>query len=189
MRNVAANLRQSISGYAVRWALKLPVAPPNLAADGCGVEHGELFSQSVAEHAYSLSRRVGDAGWPWVLASIGRSAPLVGACLEMLDELLRAWDGMPRRWPSLTDMGIDVLLISCEVRPKWINSFTPVRPRVSNFSLRKYSTAFTSWLVTDSISLMRLRQQSRSPCRWRGGRETGRGLPPTAGAEVSRRGR
>ena len=45
-----------------------------LAADGCGVEHGELFAQSVAEHAYLFPRRVGDAGWPWVLASMGRSA-------------------------------------------------------------------------------------------------------------------
>ena len=47
-----------------------------------------------------------------------------------------------------------VLFISCEVRPKWINSLYFCNPRTSNFSLIKYSTALTSWLVTFSVSLI-----------------------------------
>ena len=45
---------------------------------------------------------------------------------------------------SFNDKGIAVLLISCEVRPKCINSDHFPQPDWKNFSLRKYSTAFTS---------------------------------------------
>ncbi len=48
-----------------------------------------------------------------------------------------------------------VLLMSCDVRPKWTNSLHDWRPSASIFSLRMYSTAFTSWLVVRSISFTR----------------------------------
>ena len=44
--------------------------------------------------------------------------------------------------------------MSCEVNPKWINSLNSCSPNLSNSSLIKYSTAFTSWLVMLSMSLI-----------------------------------
>ena len=44
--------------------------------------------------------------------------------------------------------------MSWDVNPKWINSLNSERDKSSNFSLIKYSTALTSWLVIDSISLI-----------------------------------
>ena len=44
--------------------------------------------------------------------------------------------------------------MSCEVNPKWINSLNSCNPNLSNSSLIKYSTAFTSWLVMLSMSLI-----------------------------------
>ena len=47
--------------------------------------------------------------------------------------------------------------MSSDVHAKWINSFTAESSLLSaTFSLRKYSTAFTSWFVVRSISLMRM---------------------------------
>ena len=56
---------------------------------------------------------------------------------------------------SLNISGWAVLLMSCEVRPKWMNSPNRSRPISFNCSLMKYSTAFTSWLVTFSMSFTR----------------------------------
>jgi hypothetical protein len=56
--------------------------------------------------------------------------------------------------PSRRDKGTEVLLISCDVSPKWINSpiFSSALPEILSFI--KYSTAFTSWFVIFSISLI-----------------------------------
>lgn len=48
-----------------------------------------------------------------------------------------------------------VLLMSCEVSPKWTNSLNSASPSASIFSLRMYSMAFTSWFVVASISFTR----------------------------------
>ena len=57
---------------------------------------------------------------------------------------------------SLSIRACDVLLMSSEVHAKWKNSFTACSSGTSaTFSFRKYSTAFTSWLVVRSISLIR----------------------------------
>jgi hypothetical protein len=53
--------------------------------------------------------------------------------------------------------GMAVLLMSCEVSPKWIHSFNSPIPALSSCSFKKYSTAFTSWLVIDSICFDLLR--------------------------------
>ena len=53
------------------------------------------------------------------------------------------------------DSGTAVLLMSWEVSPKWMNSLKACRPSSSNFSLSRYSTALTSWLVIFSMSLIR----------------------------------
>ena len=52
---------------------------------------------------------------------------------------------------SLISRGIAVLLMSCDVSPKWINSENFSYPSISNFFFKKYSTAFTSWFVIVSI--------------------------------------
>ena len=55
----------------------------------------------------------------------------------------------------------DRLLISSLVHAKWTNSETALSSGFcANFSLIKYSTAFTSWLVVRSISLMWLPSSS-----------------------------
>ena len=48
-----------------------------------------------------------------------------------------------------------VLLMSCEVSPKWINSKNGSTDKPASFSLMKYSTAFTSWLVVASMAFTR----------------------------------
>ena len=50
------------------------------------------------------------------------------------------------------ESGTAVLLTSCDVKPKWTNSFHAPTPNCSMASLTKYSTAFTSWLVMRSLS-------------------------------------
>ena len=55
---------------------------------------------------------------------------------------------------SFTIIGVDVLLISCDVSPKCMNSLCSERSLASNCSFIKYSTALTSWLVTASIDFI-----------------------------------
>ena len=109
-----SNLRQSISGYAVRWALKLPVAPPNLPLTVVASSMASCFAQSSSRTRVSFPRRVGDAGWPWVLASIGRSAHSSARCPQDVPMSSTSMGRYASAMASLTDMGTDVLLISCE---------------------------------------------------------------------------
>ena len=58
-------------------------------------------------------------------------------------------------------MPCDVLLISSEVQAKCMNSDAATNSGTScTFSFNQYSTAFTSWLVTASIALIRCASSS-----------------------------
>ncbi len=49
-------------GICRKVGVEVTCGAAKLAADGCGVEHGELFAQSVAEHAYLFSETCGRCG-------------------------------------------------------------------------------------------------------------------------------
>ena len=77
--------------------------------------------------------------------------------------------------------------MSSEVQAKWINSLIAFSSLLSaTFSFRKYSTAFTSWLVVRSISLMRRASStensatmlSSSLCDW--GEKSGTSVIPSS---------
>ena len=65
----------------------------------------------------SFPKRVGDAGWPCVLANIGMSFQV---CCKLSNFAInRSTKGMYCSFKaSFKDNGIDVLLMSCEVNPK-----------------------------------------------------------------------
>ena len=101
----------------------------------------------------SLPKRVGEAGCPWVLASIGTSCHSILKSFNFEVKVIK--DGIYTfSKASFVESGIAVLLMSCEVSPKWMNSLCWDNPKLSNAFLMKYSTAFTSWLVTFSVSLI-----------------------------------
>jgi hypothetical protein len=150
----SANAGQSTSGKATWWALKFPVAPPNFAAKGTASASASAFSSRSTNTASSLPRRVGEAGCPWVRASMGTSAQASARSRRSSSTAPSAGPMDPSQ-ASLRDRGTAVLLMSWEVSPKWMNSRNADRPSRSKASLRKYSTALTSWLVVRSISFTR----------------------------------
>ena len=60
------------------------------------------------------------------------------------------------------NIGMAVLLISCDVNPKWIHSFISSSD-FSNLFFKKYSTALTSCLVVFSISFICIASSSEKP--------------------------
>ena len=147
-------LFQSILGYATKCALKLPVAPPNLAEYGIAFSWANCASKRSTYTRISLPKRVGDAGWPCVCASIEMFFHSSALDFRFSIRSFRAGKYV-FSIASLNECGIEVLLMSWDVRPKCINSLWSARPNLSNSSLMKYSTAFTSWFVMLSISLIR----------------------------------
>ncbi|MCU0561663.1 MAG: hypothetical protein MUD16_15920 [Desulfobacterales bacterium] len=101
-----------------------------------------------------MPRLVGDAGWPWVRASIGTGFQARAFCSRSA-ATTRSSGSSTSRHAAFIASGSAVLLMSWEVRPKWMYSLNGLNPSASNSSLRMYSTALTSWLVTRSTSLTR----------------------------------
>ena len=140
------------------WALKLPVAPANFAAFCTCIKLAFVFPIDL-KTAISLLSRVGEAGWPWVLDNMG----VLAWASESSDKASKTSSkcGRYTLWrDSFIDKGMAVLLISWEVKPKWMNSLYLPKSSLSNSFLIKYSTALTSWLVVFSISLISLASSS-----------------------------
>ncbi|MCY1222137.1 hypothetical protein D9M72_342160 [compost metagenome] len=112
-------------------------------------------ARRAATLAISLPSVVGLAGWPWVRDSIGCVALSLASSTRRACTRLSAGTMTPSRAP-LSIMPCEVLLMSSEVQAKWMNSLAASSSALPlTCSLSQYSTAFTSWLVTASISLMR----------------------------------
>jgi hypothetical protein len=87
---------------------------------------------------------VGEAGWPWVRDSIGRSASSCARSVRRAMSFSSAGSSTASRAP-FSIRACDRLLMSSEVQAKWMNSDTAAISALDwVFSLRKYSTAFTS---------------------------------------------
>mmetsp|Transcript_106938 Transcript_106938/g.319765 ORF Transcript_106938/g.319765 Transcript_106938/m.319765 type:complete len:204 (+) Transcript_106938:1140-1751(+) len=100
----------------------------------------------------SFARFVGEAGCPWVLASIGTSHS--GNFPLSVSRSPSRLGINPFSSASFKSRGDDVLLTSWLVSAKCTYSLKGCRPRASNCSLMKYSTALTSWLVIFSVALI-----------------------------------
>ena len=150
---VLESFSQSVFGYAERCALKLPTAPFIFAGMTRRSISAAWRLRRAVTTASSLPTVVGEAGWPCVCASIGTLAHsfAIAAIFAVISSIAARSTFLPSRSMSACDM----LLMSSLVQAKWMNS-----PRFSSevpftFSLRKYSTAFTSWFVVFSMSLTR----------------------------------
>ncbi len=102
--------------------------------------------------AISLPSVVGLAGWPWVRDSIGRSA---SAWANSRNRAITASSAgsSTRSRPSASISACEVLLMSSEVQPKWMNSDTFITSALwPRRFLSQYSMALTSWLVVASIA-------------------------------------
>ena len=121
------------------WALKFPVAPPNLAENGIFKNWLIWISNLLLNTSTSFPNLVGLAGCPWVLASKGIFFQLFESSLSFKINLFNRGK-YSSLIASLRESGIAVLLISWEVRPKWINSeyfsrfFRP--PKIFRFCLK-----------------------------------------------------
>mmetsp|Transcript_15310 Transcript_15310/g.40662 ORF Transcript_15310/g.40662 Transcript_15310/m.40662 type:complete len:361 (-) Transcript_15310:25-1107(-) len=129
----------------------LPVAPPNLQPCGICLRRVSCPSKRSMKTLISLAKFVGEAGCPWVLASIETSHS--GSLERRVDIKFSSSGRKQVSSEFLIISGFDVLLMSWLVSPKCTNSLKGWRPSASNCSLMKYSTALTSWLVTFSVAL------------------------------------
>ena len=68
-----------------------------------------------------LPRVEGEAGWPWVRANMATGFQTWALAERSATVSCRA-GSMTVRQASFRERGTAVLLMSCEVRPKWINS-------------------------------------------------------------------
>ncbi|KOF53389.1 hypothetical protein AD428_13765 [Achromobacter sp. DMS1] len=133
----------------------MPVAPLSLASGSTAATAAMARSRRAATLANSLPRVVGLAGWPWVRDSMGWSA-CAAAISVSLAAISRRRGTSTRSRARVSMSACEVLLMSSEVQAKWMNSAARASSASSaTFSLSQYSTAFTSWFVTRSISLMR----------------------------------
>ena len=131
--------------------------------------------------ASSFPTVVGVAGWPCVWPSIGTAADACACATSAPTSFCSCGTRNSSRAPCSIS-ACDTLLMSSDVHAKWMNSTQPrscaavaaAVPAASmcfpTSSLRKYSTAFTSWLVVRSIALIRsapasASKLSASPCR------------------------
>ncbi len=104
--------------------------------------------------AISLPRVVGEAVWPWVRESIGWAA--CSSARRATSSATRCIIGSSALRPSVSITPWERLLMSSLVQAKCTNSVTACSSGWSAiFSLMKYSTALTSWLVVRSMALMR----------------------------------
>ena len=127
---------QSRPGKATQWALKPPVAPPNFAPWSQALRTATHFSRRVAKTANSLPRRVGDADWPWVRASMDRSRHSQARALSAATSSSKRGTNASRAH-SASMRGWAVWFTSWLVSPKWMNSLpTAGRPSASQRSLR-----------------------------------------------------
>mmetsp|Transcript_45752 Transcript_45752/g.115163 ORF Transcript_45752/g.115163 Transcript_45752/m.115163 type:complete len:243 (+) Transcript_45752:843-1571(+) len=172
--NTSPKRIQLTSGNATWCALKPPVAPPNLAwkpPNGAWPRRSATSSANCPRRRsqntpISLPRRVGVAGWPCVRASRGTSCHSRAMRSSGASTLVRRQGRRMSCRAPLSMRGRAVLLTSCEVRPKWMNSFVLATcaalsaspfllksaARASKRPFSQYSTAFTSWLVTFSCA-------------------------------------
>ena len=157
------SLSQSTFGYAERCALKFPTAP-FIFAGITSLSISAAWRRSRAETtASSLPTVVGEAGCPCVCASIGTFAHAfaISATFAVASSIAARSTFLPSRSISACDM----LLMSSLVQAKWTNSsvFAPFAPNAgASFSLRKYSTALTSWFVVLSMSFTRCASASEN---------------------------
>ena len=104
--------------------------------------------------AISLPTVVGLAVWPCVRDSIGTAASVCAICVSLPISPSRPGSSTCSRAAFSISAWL-VLLMSSLVQAKWMNSdaaFSSGRDSQRDFS--QYSTAFTSWLVVRSMSLM-----------------------------------
>ena len=117
-----------------------------------------ILSQAVCRRittlAISLPTVVGLAVWPWVRLSMGTSAKACDISRSL--SMMRSRPGrMTWSRPERSCSAWLVLLMSSLVQAKCTNSAAfSSSGRASNLLLIQYSTAFTSWLVVFSISLI-----------------------------------
>ena len=110
--------------------------------------------------ASSLPTVVGLAVWPWVRLSMGTSANW-WAISRSLSTMRSRPGRMTWSRPERICSAWLVLLMSSLVQAKCTNSAAfSSSGRASNLDLIQYSTAFTSWLVVFSMSLMALASAS-----------------------------
>ncbi len=119
--------------------------------------------------AISLPTVVGLAVWPCVRLSMGTSA-CRWAISRSLSTMRSSAGSTTWSRPARSCSAWLVLLMSSLVQAKCTNSAAfSSSGRASNFALIQYSTAFTSWLVVFSMSLMAWVSASEKffarPCR------------------------
>ena len=141
---------QSFFGNAIWCALKFPVAPPNFAAKGIWLNSLIWLFNRSTKTIISFPSFVGVAGWPCVCANMGISFHCSANDCNLFWRLVTAGK-YSCSIQSFQLKGIAVLLMSCDVKPKCIHSFSLAAFILSNSCFKKYSTAFTSWLVVSSI--------------------------------------
>ena len=129
-----------ISGSTTEFGNKSPISPAD-----------QLAGRSRSTKHTSLFKVVGLAGWPCVCANIGnwgnRSANSAIALIMFLKR------GTITSLVAFFIISGNAVLLILRGKTK-VNVFNVIfRPCASKRSLRKYSTAFTSWLVVFSISL------------------------------------
>mmetsp|Transcript_1814 Transcript_1814/g.2880 ORF Transcript_1814/g.2880 Transcript_1814/m.2880 type:complete len:252 (+) Transcript_1814:923-1678(+) len=147
---------QSTAGLATTCALYEPTAPailPRTSTPRIDLTWARMRCTTLAS---SLPTVVGVAGWPCVCESIGTSA---SSC-AMPVSFVSSSASMGRRTSSRASATIsayDRLLMSSEVHAKWKNSSCDASAELAppKCSLRKYSTALTSWLVVRSMFFTR----------------------------------
>ncbi|MCY1527751.1 hypothetical protein D9M68_628280 [compost metagenome] len=132
----------------------MPTAPFILPSSCTEAICARAFESRTATLAISLPTVVGLAVWPCVRESIDTSANwcAISRSLAIRPSMAGSITFSRAAWICRAWL---VLLMSSLVQAKCTNSAAASSSgRASNFDLIQYSTAFTSWLVVFSMSLM-----------------------------------
>ncbi len=117
-------------------------------------QHFELAREAIGEHFQFLTHCCGRCRLAMGAGKHRILAAAVGKLGDCRMQPAVGWHGNLGKCLGKSAIWKAVLLMSCEVRPKWMNSEYFSRPNSLKWRFRKYSTAFTSWLVTFSISFI-----------------------------------